>query len=144
RILGPASFLCPIRPAPRTSRLPSPTLFRSAEVVQELPDARHVALVHRVADEGVGRVEHGGIVAARRLQRAQPGVYVFGRKFGFQALEAAGPGIHGGVLHTDGGTGRGSWRGHARQEMDRGQPAYHRPPRRARRRSHAYPEAWGI
>src|SRR5690606_41124360 len=87
RILGPASFLCPIRPAPRTSRLPSPTLFRSAEVVQELPDARHVALVHRVADEGVGRVEHGGIVAARRLQRAQPGVYVFGRKFGFRSEE---------------------------------------------------------
>src|SRR5690606_39791957 len=48
-------------------------------------------LVHH---EGVGRVQHVAVVAQAGLQRFEPGMHLFGRKFGFEALETAGPGIH--------------------------------------------------
>src|SRR3546814_20783043 len=64
------------------------------ELAEQLADAPEVAAAHLVAYEGVVRVQHGGIVAPGGLQRLEPRMYVLGRKLGFKAFEAAGPGIH--------------------------------------------------
>src|SRR5690606_11101807 len=105
-----------------------------AEETQQFADPRHVALVHGVADERVGRVQHGCVVAARGLQRPQPGMHVLGREFGFQAFETAGPSIHVLVRLPTADLPRGvAWPRAAGGE--RGQPAYHRVPARAPRRT---------
>ena len=66
----------------------------AGEIVQQLADARQVALAHLVDHEGVRRVQHGAAVLQVGLQRTQPGMHILRRQFGFQAFEAAGPGVH--------------------------------------------------
>src|SRR6185312_9927697 len=67
---------------------------RAGEMPEQFAYADQVARTDLVADEGVGRIQHGGIVAPGRLQRFQPGMDVFGREFGFKAFETSGPGVH--------------------------------------------------
>src|SRR3546814_16561966 len=59
------------------------------EMAEQLADAPEVAAAHLVAYEGVGRVQHGGIVAPGGLQRLEPRMYVLGRKPGFKAVEGS-------------------------------------------------------
>jgi hypothetical protein len=67
----------------------------AAEMRGEFANPRQVAAVDFVADEGVGGVEHQGVVAAVGLQRLQPGQDILGRQFGFEVTQAGRPDIHG-------------------------------------------------
>ena len=75
----------------------------AGEVPQQILDARQVTLAHLFDDEGVGCVQHHRVEALLGLQGLQPGVYILGRQFGFQAFEAAGPGIHRGQQSSSSG-----------------------------------------
>src|SRR5690606_24832349 len=69
-------------------------LAAAGKMGQQLADPAQVAGADLVHHEGVGRVQHVPVVAQAGLQRFEPGMHLFGRKFGFEALETAGPGIH--------------------------------------------------
>src|SRR5690606_22504594 len=86
---------------------------------------------HLVADEGIGCVQHGRVVAPGRLQRLEPGMHVLGRELGFKAFEAAGPGIHYVRLCTMTAPRRASGSGRATVAETRGQADYHHPRTRA-------------
>ena len=64
-------------------------------VPQQFADAVEVTGPDFLHHEGVGRVQHQAVLARAGLQRLEPGVYVLDREFGFEAFQAAGPGIHG-------------------------------------------------
>src|SRR5690606_22512288 len=93
----------------------------------QLADAAQVAAADLVADEGVGRVEHRGVVAPGGLQRLEPGVHVLGREFGFKAFEAAGPDIHHFGFCTMTAPRRASGSGRTTVAVTREQADYHRP-----------------
>ena len=61
---------------------------------QQLADPAQVTGADLVHDEGIGREQDVSVVALAGLQRFEPGMHLFGRKFGFETLETAGPGIH--------------------------------------------------
>jgi len=87
----------------------------AGEVVQQLADAAQVTFADLFHDEGIGCVQHHGVAALLGLQGLQPGVYILGRQFGFQAFEATGPGIHQvEQLASGGGTGQPALPGAAR------------------------------
>ena len=65
-----------------------------AKCAQQLADARQVALAHLSTTKALGAYSTRPSSRWRGLQRLEPGVDIFGRQFGFQAFEAAGPGIH--------------------------------------------------
>ena len=60
--------------------------------VNDLTNA--ATLAHLFDDERIRRIQHHRIHAMFGLERFEPGVDILGRQFGFQAFEAAGPGIH--------------------------------------------------
>src|SRR5690606_17131396 len=64
------------------------------EVLGQLADARQVAVAHLLDDEGIGGIEDDAVGALLGLQGFEPGMDVLGRKFGFEAFQTAGPGIH--------------------------------------------------
>ena len=75
------------------------------EMGRQFADPRQVLAAHFLHHEGVGRVQHQLPLATVGLQRLQPGAHVLLWQFGFEALQAAGPDVHGG-RDLVGGNGR--------------------------------------
>jgi hypothetical protein len=66
----------------------------TGEMGDEFADPGQVTRAHLFHHERIGRVQHEIALARMGLQWLEPGVDILGGKFGFEALQAAGPGIH--------------------------------------------------
>jgi hypothetical protein len=69
-------------------------LAKTGEIGQQFGDARQVMFAHLIDDKGIGRIQHEAVGALVGLQRLQPGVDIFRRKFRLQTFKTTGPGIH--------------------------------------------------
>ena len=83
------------RCAPQRADFQADTSRWPAKCAEQFADARQVALPHLFARRRRwARTAPWPSSRWLGLQRLEPGVDVLGRQFGFQAFEAAGPGIH--------------------------------------------------